>query len=570
MTRRARRGPAIGAAAALVLLAAGWLVAGWVPAAAQPERSRGEAAPSPPNGAVRGAATPEPGAPPLAPGEEAARPRRFPYTTAGTENAPLEARLDSILVSYGDGLPTETIRVEQGPDGPSVTAGDLGRIGGGGFQWNPETWRGSFLVDSLEVRFSLDSPVFWVGSNPVQAPGPVRYRDERLRLPLGLIDAVVAPILGPACRWDPATGRLHLAGRRPWLESLALEGSGTTAALRCAPIDLASLRLRWDPLGFLLVEGRGPHLGPGTLAVAGRADGAGVRWVRSTARGFEVMLQLDPRWAGVRLRADEGGTVSVVELTAQEREVARGRYEALTVWAAPASHRPVGGGPGRTILIELAPPPPSAGLRGDCLVGLATVLRQILEQEFGHIVVPVEDRGELSTFRSPAGLPETPGVPSGDCWVGLRLDARSPGEAPEFTLVVPGPVPHREPVGRNALESAESTGDVLADRDGGGGGPLEEIPPWGQVPRLFAAGSGRLARVMADHLDYEWEGRPVRIHARPSRIFRGIGAPAVLVYPAAATDDQGLRALCDSLRAADLARNLAFAIDEYLLSRVGD
>ena len=71
---------------------------------------------------------------------------------------------------------------------------------------------------------------------------------------------------------------------------------------------------------------------------------------------------------------------------------------------------------------------------------------------------------------------------------------------------------------------------------------------------------------MADHLDYRWADRPVRISARPARIFRGVGVPALLIYPAAVSDDAAMGALCDEARATELARNLAFAVDEFLLS----
>jgi hypothetical protein len=78
-----------------------------------------------------------------------------------------------------------------------------------------------------------------------------------------------------------------------------------------------------------------------------------------------------------------------------------------------------------------------------------------------------------------------------------------------------------------------------------------------------------LARIVADHLDDRWADRPVRISARPARIFRGVGVPALLIYPAAVSDGAAMSALCDEVQATELARNLAFAVDEFLLSMVG-
>jgi hypothetical protein len=185
-------------------------------------------------------------------------------------------------------------------------------------------------------------------------------------------------------------------------------------------------------------------------------------------------------------------------------------------------------------------------------------------------VIPVEDRGESSTYRSPAGLPETPGVPQGSCWIGLRLETRSPGAAGEFGLVTARPAPRRAPLSLGSLaRSAEAVPEAPAEAEPAPEG-FEEIPPWGQVARLEQAASARLARIIADHLDYRWADRPVRLHERPSRIFRGLGLPAVLVYPAAANDELALAALCDSVQAGELARNIAFAIDEFLLMRAGE
>jgi hypothetical protein len=493
----------------------------------------------------------------------------FPFSDAAVGNALLESRLDSVRVEHGDGRPTESMAVYREAEGPYLAVGDLGRVGNG-FRWNPETWRGSLRFDSTEVGFALDSPIFWVRGTPVQTPAPVRYRSGTVLLPLSLIDAVLAPLLGARCLWVPSTGRLVIAGPPPWITTLALEGNEPTASLNIGPVSEEALRLRWDPQGILLVEARGARLPVDRRTVSGRAEGVETAWVRCTGRGTEVALRLDERWAAVRLRSDRGGGVRV-EWTTRVREVQVEGFQPLGTYAVPA--RSGGRGiAGRVVLLEVGMPPPEAIAGAECLVALAERLAGILSSEFGLTLIRVPDRGVPGAYRTPAGLPETPGIPPGDCWIGLRLEGRTTEEAGEFALVVPGPSARREPLRVGALASAAPRRESPAPGLGENPrlrGALLRVPPWGQVARFLAPSSARLARTVADHLDYRWADRPVRISARPARIFRGVGVPALLIYPAATSDDTAMGALCDEVQATELARNLAFAVDEFLLSMAG-
>jgi hypothetical protein len=500
----------------------------------------------------------------------------FPFSDAAAGNALIESRLDSVRVDHGDGRPTESMAVYQEAEGPYLTVGDFGRVGDG-FRWNPETWRGSLRLDSTEVGFALDSSVFWVRGTPVQTPAPVLYRSGTVLLPLSFIDAVLVPLLGARCDWVPSTGRLVIAGPPPWISTLALEGNEPTAWLSIGPVSEEALRLRWDPQGILLVEVRGVRLPVDRRTVSGRAEGVEVAWVRCTGRGTEVALRLDARWAAVRLRSGGGGVR--VEWTTRMREVQVEGFQPLGTYAVPARS----GGRSfarRVVLLEVGTPRPEASAGTECLVALAERLAGILSSEFGIIVIRVPDRGVPGAYRTPAGLPETPGIPPGDCWIGLRLEGGAAGgpaggaptETREFALVVPGPPARREPLRVGALVSAAPRRESPAPGLGENPrlrGALLRVPPWGQVARFLAPSSARLARIVADHLDDRWADRPVRISARPARIFRGVGVPALLIYPAAVSDGAAMSALCDEVQATELARNLAFAVDEFLLSMVG-
>ena len=493
----------------------------------------------------------------------------FPFSDAAAGNALLESRLDSVRVEHGDGRPTESMAVYGETEGTYLAVGDFGRVGDG-FRWNPETWRGSLRFDSTEVGFALDSAIFWVRGTPVQTPAPVRYRSGTVLVPLSFIDAVLVPLLGARCDWVPSTGRLVIAGPPPWISTLALEGNEPTASLSIGPVSEDALRLRWDPQGILVVEVRGVRLPVDRRTVSGRAEGVETAWVRCTGHGTEVALRLDGRWAAVRLRSDRGAAVRV-EWTTRVREVQVEGFQPLGTYAVP-TRGGEGGSAERVVLLEVGTPPPEASAGIECLAALAERLAGVLSSEFGLTVIRVPDRGVPGAYRTPAGLPETPGIPPGDCWIGLRLEGLAAAGTGEFALVVPGPPARREPLRVGALVSAAPRGESPAPGLGENPrlrGALLRVPPWGQVARFLAPASARLARTVADHLDYRWVDRPVRISARPARIFRGVGVPALLIYPAAASDEVAMGALCDEMQATELARNLAFAVDEFLRSTAG-
>jgi hypothetical protein len=493
----------------------------------------------------------------------------FPFSDAAVGNAILESRLDSVRVEHGDGRPAESLVVRREADGVYLAVGDVGRLGDG-FHWNPETWRGSLRFDSTDVGFSLDSPIFWVRGTPVQTPAAVRYRSGTVLVPLSFIDAVLAPLLGTRCLWAPSRGRLVIAAPPPWITTLTLEGNEPTASLAIGPVAEDALRLRWDPLGILLVEARGVRLPVDCRAVSGRAEGVEAVWARCTGAGTEVALRLDNRWGAVRLRGDRGGIVRV-ELTTRVREVQVSGYQPLGTYAVPAGRGGAGPG-GRVVLLEATSARSGAGAGSDCLAALGEALAGILGQEFDITVIRVPDRSVPGAYRTPAGLPETPGIPPGDCWIGLRLDSNTTGGAGEFTIVVPDLPARREPLRLGALASTAPLRESPAPGLGENPrlrGALLRVPPWGQVARAMAPSSARLARTVAEHLGERWADRPVHISARPARIFRGVGVPAILISPAVSGDEEAVRALCDETQCAELARNIAFAVDEFLLSTAG-
>jgi hypothetical protein len=493
----------------------------------------------------------------------------FPFSDAAAGNMLTESRLDSVRVEHGDGRPRENMAVYHEAEGPYLAIGDFGRMGAG-YHWNPETWRGSLSFDSTDVGLALDSAVFWVRGAAVQAPAPVRYRSGTVLVPLSFIDAVLAPLLGARCSWVPSTGRLVIAGPPPWITTLALEGNEPTASLSISPVSEDALRLRWDPQGILLVEVRDVRLPVDRRTVSGRAEGVETAWVRCTGHGTEVALRLDGRWAAVRVRGDRGAGVRV-EWTTRVREVQVEGFQPLGTYAVPARSG-AGSSAGRVVLLEVGTPPAEAGDAAGCLTALAERLAGILYSEFGLTVIRVPDRGVPGAYRTPAGLPETPGIPPGDCWIGLRLESRMAAGTEEFALVVPAPPARREPLRVGALATAAPRRESPAPGLGENPrlrGALLRVPPWGQVARALAPSSTRLARIVADHLNDRWADRPVRVSGRPARIFRGVGVPALLIYPAAASDETAIAALCDEAQATELARNLAYAVDEFLLSTAG-
>ncbi len=527
-------------------------------------RTRAPRSAPPSETAPRGRLGQNPGANPNA-GAPATAEAPFTLPENPYRNSAAEGALDSVRILFADGRAPLNARVNRGPDGPTLSLGDLGRIAGSGFRWDPETWRGSFTIDSTDVAFVLDTPIFWVRSEAIQVPSPVRYVDETVQMPLAVIDGILAPMLGNRCRWDPVTGVLALGGPAPRVDVVALSGAAGAAALTLSPVGDHPLLVRWDPAGVLEVEVKGVHLPPGPVRAEGGATGVEVAGVRPTDDGFLVRLRLDPGWLAVRIRSGRVPESRVVELTSRVTDSERGGFEVLGDYLTPRLPGAAAVTPARKVLIELDPRA-NEWNGGDCLRTLAEKVRGDLSQQFGDDVTLVVNRSEDSGPRSADGDAEPPPDPPADCWIGLRLQDWPSAGVREFLLVVPGPAPYLMPVTGQGVREA-GLGGVPATLPGtASSGSLEgwRMTPYGQAVRPFGRSSAALARSIDDHLGHSWSDRPVEITSRPARIFRGLAMPAVLVYPVVLDDKEGIDALCDPTKSDDLAKNIAFAVDEFL------
>ena len=98
----------------------------------------------------------------------------------------------------------------------------------------------------------------------------------------------------------------------------------------------------------------------------------------------------------------------------------------------------------------------------------------------------------------------------------------------------------------------------------GGAEHARRLIPWGQAPRMFRSANRHLASNLVDHLRSDLPLLSVRTTSRPSRIFRGLAMPAVLIYPARTGDENNLRALSSRDQIELVAKSLAYGIDEFL------
>ena len=253
----------------------------------------------------------------------------------------------------------------------------------------------------------------------------------------------------------------------------------------------------------------------------------------------------------------------------------RGRFYPLSAYLP--NQPPASGDehPGRRVLIDVTAGRGSTSDIDPSLKALAENLKQELEGDFGHTVTILENHSESGQLKSPDGLSETPAIPPADCWIGLRLETY-PGQTREFLMVVPGPAPHLDhvlpvsPTGVrvNEADAAQNRGAAAGDVVSGarfGALRWTRLAPWSQVPRLSEAESRKLATTLAEHLGGSWSGRTIRIASRPARVFRGIAVPAVLIYPAQVGDSDAEAALADTASSGELSRNLAYALDEFLV-----
>ena len=143
---------------------------------------------------------------------------------------------DSIEVRFGDGRSELFLPVHKRSDGAFLRVGDMGRICGHGFVWDPDTYRGKIEADTASVSFLLDSPIYWTESTFVQLPERVVYEDNQLYLPISLLSEVIAPAYGERMVWNAKRGQLSVAAPRPWLEDIDFDRSGQTFDISIRPL----------------------------------------------------------------------------------------------------------------------------------------------------------------------------------------------------------------------------------------------------------------------------------------------------------------------------------------------
>ncbi|MEZ4650702.1 MAG: hypothetical protein R3E97_18355 [Candidatus Eisenbacteria bacterium] len=473
---------------------------------------------------------------------------------------------DSIEVRFGDGRPDLFLPVHKRADGAFLRVGDLGRICGHGFVWDPDTYRGKIEADTVSVSFLLDSPIYWTESAFVQLPERVVYENNQLYLPLSLLREVIAPAYGERMVWDQKRGQLSLAAPRPWLDDIDFDRSGQTFDISIRPLPEGDYRLRWDPLGELVVEIRGLHLPPGQTQPNFRDRD--VRRVRLEPRpgGMAVRISVDSGWVGAQI--EERDRELRVSMTRVLRDVQRGEASLLTGFHPPS----VGDRSwGARVVIEVSPLGSGSSEENRYLEDLASEIANQLEETYRHQVVFIPDRRGAGRTRGPAGTPEVPAVPEADVWIGLRMENYSSKDVEDFLFVVPGQPPRYETVGAQVAGAGTpiaSTGgeQVLAPPLPGGRkqDAAYRMIPWGQAPRLDQDESQQLAEAMATQLRADLQFRPVRTMARSARIFRGLSMPSVLIYPTTVADNAGLRALSASDQVALVGGSLASGIDEFL------
>ncbi len=471
---------------------------------------------------------------------------------------------DTLEVRFGDGRLPLKAPIRKRADGAFLRLGDVGRICGQGFVWNPDTYKGRIDVDSVSVSFLVDSPLVWTRREMLQLPSNVVYAENQMWIPLDFIPDVLLPIVGERMIYDDARAQLLVGAKQPWIQDLEFDRSGKRLEVRIRPRPARDYQLLWDPAGELLIDVHGLHLPPGYNAPRFRDRGVRDVSVEPTGSGFRVRLELDPVWVGARPEnRDEDLHIS---LTQNIQDVKKSDYSLLTSYL-PRSLQTHWGS---RIVLEVGAQGSGNSDENHYLDQLSSELANQLEDRFNHQVVFVPDRRMEGRTPGPAGTPEMPSVPDADIWIGLRLERYASSEARDFLLVTSGQSAQYERLGETLVgvgaplptaggEQVLSPPSRIRNLEG-----AYRMVPWGQAPRLERSASQDLARLLAAQLKGELRFRPVRTVQRPARIFRGLSMPAVLIYPAVRADEKGRRALADRDQVELVAKSLAFGIDEFL------
>ena len=132
---------------------------------------------------------------------------------------------DTLRVRFLDGRAPRKLATIKRTDGVYIDINDLVPLTGTGYAWDPEAYRGYIDVDSLGVNFSLDTPLFWAGSEVLQLSASVRYADEQLLIPYDFLDRILVPTLG-GTREMESKERGTLAGGPATMDSHARDHPG--------------------------------------------------------------------------------------------------------------------------------------------------------------------------------------------------------------------------------------------------------------------------------------------------------------------------------------------------------
>lgn len=437
---------------------------------------------------------------------------------------------------------------------------------GASLHWSPGSFSGEIEIDTLLVRFAVGSEIVHCGDEARQLPGPVRYEQNRLLLPVEFVSRVVEPLMGERFRVARDPLRLVQQPGGPQVEGFEIAVARDRTVLSWRLPGEPAARLRSDGSSRLAVELSGALIDPleadRLFAEAAAAGGdAQLCAVRPFAGGTEFHFEIGPDILAWDAEWRESSSEFRVILSPLRQDLTRG----LTYrpWpGGPAA--PVSGDAQRRVLLVLPSGGETRGLRGevaeaaDRWVEYACALGEQLRDRLRGMDIEVEI------------LEDSRGDPT-------RCAAQA-NDRGGFACLLLGPDVCGDRLGadwRVVTAMAAPGGRPMTDLDRGGAAPGARgteadaglrLRLWEEVAPQHAAGSEELAWLLVQHADsaLRLTGSPAAVSWQrwPTSRLEGLDLPAALLYlgtgrMGAAPDD------ADWQRLDTLALGLALALDAY-------
>ncbi len=407
--------------------------------------------------------------------------------------------------------------------------------------WDPESFRGRLLIDTLNLGFVVGGEVIHCADSALQMSAPVLYIDNRLLLPVEALALIVPPFLSDRFTYQRDPHRLIQKPTLPVIEGLGIEDEAGRTVLRWHLPARPQARLLTDGVHALVVELPGMQVDPLHPPRPAAGVQACLYAIEQSREGARFTFHVAPSVLGWRSLWRAERREFHVSLTSQAED--------LTEWAAfdrwPAVPRPPAN-PSRVQVVMVLPHASAEDWKGgpevdvDGVFDLVCALGRRVGDELedvGFDVTYVDDPGRQAW---PGGWAAQANAEGGGVCVSLQPNICGDSLAAGYRIVSAAAGPGERPL-VPVERLAEQMTRTAAERDPWEG-RLGRLMPmglraWSAVAAEHSAASARLAWELELHLraaQIAAQGvvpiQPVVRQRWPGSALEGLDMPGVILY----------------------------------------